>query len=50
MVYSVARYELCSALYIAAKFKIQKGGREIFDNLIYKKKRISFPLEYKNKF
>jgi len=22
-------------LYIAAKFKIQKGGREIFDNLIY---------------
>jgi len=22
-------------LYIPAKFKIQKGGREIFDNLIY---------------
>jgi len=24
-------------LYIAAKFKIQKGGREIFDNLIFSK-------------
>jgi len=39
MVYSVARYELCSALYIAAKFKIQKGGREIFDNLIFNRQK-----------
>ncbi|KPI99113.1 hypothetical protein RR46_02330 [Papilio xuthus] len=28
---SIARYELCSALYIAAKFKRQEGGREISD-------------------